>query len=192
MIETQSGTAGASFIRVYHDAIPRDLRVELMSLTASHRIDEAWRSCGTSYVRDDLFGRLVAALRPAIDRYGEIAPTTKSCHDIELPMVVRYEPVWDHFHEHADAWNAATATRQVAIVGYLNDVGLGGETEFPAFDVRVRPEAGTVLFFPSSFVFSHLAHPPISGPKFAVVTWLHFRKRLAIDAGGPTTMPFER
>ena len=95
---------------------------------------------------------------------------------IEAPNVFRYDvSEKPHlFARHADAWNTDSATRQISIIAYLNDVEEGGETEFADLDVKVAPRRGRVLVFPSSFLFMHAGLPPISGPKYVIVTWLHF------------------
>jgi prolyl 4-hydroxylase len=66
-----------------------------------------------------------------------------------------------------------TASRQVSVIVYLNDVTEGGETSFDA-GTAVEPRAGRVLVFPSSFCFQHRGNPPVSNSKYVLVAWLHF------------------
>jgi predicted 2-oxoglutarate/Fe(II)-dependent dioxygenase YbiX len=56
---------------------------------------------------------------------------------------------------------------------YLNDDYLGGEIEFPHYDVKIKPEAGTLVLFPSNYAYRHIAHEVTSGIKYALVTWIH-------------------
>jgi predicted 2-oxoglutarate/Fe(II)-dependent dioxygenase YbiX len=58
---------------------------------------------------------------------------------------------------------------------YLNDDYEGGEIEFVNFDIKIKPKAGTLIMFPSNYPYSHIAHPVISGTKYAVSTFLHER-----------------
>lgn len=78
------------------------------------------------------------------------------------------------FHKHVDAWDVASATRQISIILYLNDVAVGGETIFADLDVDVRPKEGRLIVFPSSYMFQHEGMPPISNKKYVLVSWLHF------------------
>lgn len=63
-------------------------------------------------------------------------------------------------------------TRDISIVGYLNDDFDGGETYFDRQDVKVQPEAGAVLVFPAYFTHPHQSLPVIQGQKYAFTTWL--------------------
>ena len=63
-------------------------------------------------------------------------------------------------------------SRQVSCVCYLNDDYQGGELEFPNFKVKIKPEQGMLILFPSSFPYLHIAHPITQGIKYTLVTWL--------------------
>jgi len=68
-----------------------------------------------------------------------------------------------------------TASRQVSVIIYLNDVTEGGETAFTAHaGTIVEPRAGRVLVFPSTFCFEHRGNPPVGNSKYVLVAWLHF------------------
>jgi predicted 2-oxoglutarate/Fe(II)-dependent dioxygenase YbiX len=62
--------------------------------------------------------------------------------------------------------------RSISAVMYLNDDYEGGELEFPHFDVKIKPEAGMLILFPSNYAYAHIAHPVTSGTKYALVTWI--------------------
>lgn len=63
-------------------------------------------------------------------------------------------------------------TRDISIVGYLNDDFAGGETYFDRQDVRVKPQAGAVLVFPAYFTHPHASLPILAGEKYAFTSWL--------------------
>jgi prolyl 4-hydroxylase len=63
-------------------------------------------------------------------------------------------------------------TRDISIVGYLNDDFTGGETYFDRQEVKVKPQAGAVLVFPAYFTHPHASLPIISGEKYAFTSWL--------------------
>jgi len=63
-------------------------------------------------------------------------------------------------------------TRDISVVGYLNDGFQGGETYFDRQDIKITPEAGSVLVFPSYFTHPHQSLPVTTGTKYAFTTWL--------------------
>lgn len=70
---------------------------------------------------------------------------------------------------------APTSGRHVSAICYLNNNYSGGELEFVNFKVKIKPEPGMLIMFPSNFAYSHIAHPITSGSKYAVVTWMKDR-----------------
>ena len=65
--------------------------------------------------------------------------------------------------------------RIISVIVYLNDDYEGGELEFPNFGIKIKPQAGMMVVFPSNFAYAHIAHPVTSGTKYALVTWLQDR-----------------
>jgi predicted 2-oxoglutarate/Fe(II)-dependent dioxygenase YbiX len=65
--------------------------------------------------------------------------------------------------------------RAVSAICYLNNDYEGGYVEFTNFGVKIKPEPGMLLLFPSNYAYEHIAHPVVSGTKYALVTWLHDR-----------------
>jgi hypothetical protein len=65
------------------------------------------------------------------------------------------------------------------IVCYLNDVGGGGETEFPDLGIRVRPEPGSVVYFENADQHGqpypasrHAGLPVTAGMKWISTLWI--------------------
>jgi hypothetical protein len=168
----------ARFVRAYPGAVDDGLVAELAGLTGGSRIDEDWRRCSTTPVEGDVLTRFSRVVCECFSNYRTLAPKTLTfCSRLERPNVLRYEPSAtrpERFHEHSDAWDCASSTRQVSVIAYLNDVAQGGETVFTSFNYAHRCAKGTVLLFPSNFLYHHLARPPESSPKVVVVTWIHF------------------
>ena len=72
-----------------------------------------------------------------------------------------YEP-GGYFHWHDDFAISETGNvRMIAMLIYLNDIGIGGGgyTEFIS-GKKVRPSAGRILMFPSTWNFIHRGVPP--------------------------------
>lgn len=62
--------------------------------------------------------------------------------------------------------------RCVSAILYLNSDFEGGEVEFVNFNIKIKPEPGMLLIFPSNYAYTHIAHPVTSGTKYAIVTWI--------------------
>ncbi len=65
--------------------------------------------------------------------------------------------------------------RHLAFMTYLNDVEDGGETEFFYQDVKVRPQKGLTMFWPSDWTHTHRGLPAPREQKSIVTGWLKFQ-----------------
>jgi predicted 2-oxoglutarate/Fe(II)-dependent dioxygenase YbiX len=59
---------------------------------------------------------------------------------------------------------------------YFNDDYVGGEIEFPEFDIFYKPQLGDILVFPSSFIYNHSVKEVTSGVRYAAVNWFSYAK----------------
>ncbi len=89
----------------------------------------------------------------------------------EVMNCIRYGE-GQHFQEHADHGFSYSAT--VSLVAYPNDDYEGGNLVFPKLGLDIKPKAGDLYIFPSTYLFSHRAMPVKSGMKFSVVTMLDY------------------
>lgn len=65
--------------------------------------------------------------------------------------------------------------RAISAICYMNDDYEGGSLEFPFFKLKIKPQAGMLILFPSNFAYHHIAHPITNGSKYAMVTWIKDR-----------------
>jgi Rps23 Pro-64 3,4-dihydroxylase Tpa1-like proline 4-hydroxylase len=66
------------------------------------------------------------------------------------------------------------STLKYSLVTYLNDDYEGGELEFPNHGIKIKPEAGSIIIFPSSQPYLHVSHNIKSGWKYMSPTfWLN-------------------
>jgi len=65
--------------------------------------------------------------------------------------------------------------RAISAICYLNSDYEGGEIEFVNFKIKIKPEPGMLILFPSNYAYSHIAHPVTKGKKYAIVTWIRDR-----------------
>lgn len=99
-------------------------------------------------------------------------------HDIEDLYhegynMLRYQG-GQEYKAHADG--STRDGRCVSAIVYLNNDYEGGEVEFVNFGVKIKPEPGMLLLFPSNYAYRHIAHPVTSGTKYAIVTWMKDRQ----------------
>ena len=120
------------------------------------------------------FDVVIASLKENLAKYVE--PFQKSLNvpiAPELFKVTRYD-VGGKFTMHSDNIGGATeVTRIITAIWYLNDVEEGGETEYPWQDQMIKPQQGRLLLCPVGWPYIHQGLPPVSGPKYIIITQLH-------------------
>lgn len=75
-----------------------------------------------------------------------------------------------HFSNHVD--DSPTYHRRVSTLYYLNDDYLGGEINFPRFNLSIKPLANQMIIFPSTYVYNHSVSPVTEGTRYCVVSWM--------------------
>ncbi len=75
-----------------------------------------------------------------------------------------------HLPAHQDQ---GVSSRVLSVLLYLNDDYEGGEIEFRHSNIKFKPEPGSVLFFPSNFLYVHEVYPVTKGPRYALPNWYH-------------------
>jgi predicted 2-oxoglutarate/Fe(II)-dependent dioxygenase YbiX len=118
-------------------------------------------------VQNQMYLLLLASTLPYAERYGIYE---KFGH--ENYNMLRYSGG----QEYKAHYDGDTATgRALSAIVYLNNNYEGGHVEFTNFGVKIKPEPGMLLLFPSNYAYTHIAHPVTDGTKYAIVTWLHDR-----------------
>jgi len=103
--------------------------------------------------------------------------------DSELPQLLHYG-VDGHYMPHCDGeslwkppgnepliWRKST-DRDLSTVLFLNDDFEGGDFVFPELKVRVRPEPGMLVCFPSTHEYLHGVEPVTKGTRYSIVNWM--------------------
>ncbi len=95
-------------------------------------------------------------------------------HAFEQFRIKRYNSGGeDRFDTHVDVMDYASSRRFLSFFWYLNDVEEGGETIFK--DLQIKPSKGKLVIFPPLWMFPHKGEPPISGPKYIMSAYLHYK-----------------
>lgn len=123
---------------------------------------------------DLLLGQVAIAQSLLFQEYGIPFPYAEPC------SILRYRE-GQFYHRHVDnlllssrfqELEQGIPTRDISVVGYLNETFEGGETHFDRQGITVTPEAGAVLLFPSYFTHPHESLPVKQGQKYAFTSWL--------------------
>lgn len=75
------------------------------------------------------------------------------------------------------------SSRVLSVVMYLNDDYDGGEIEFRQSNVKIKPEAGSIIFFPSNFLYIHEVMKVSNGTRYALPHWYHNMKTPIMSDG---------
>ena len=118
-------------------------------------------------VHNQMYMLLLASTIPYTERYGM---EEKLWH--EPYNMLRYSG-GQEYKAHYDG--GTETARSLSAIVYLNNDYEGGHVEFTNFGVKIKPEPGMLLLFPSNYAYTHIAHPVTDGTKYAIVTWLHDR-----------------
>jgi len=99
----------------------------------------------------------------------------------EIPQLLSYE-IGGHYCPHIDGeslwvspknemiWKKSV-DRDLSIVIFLNDNFEGGDFVFPDLKIRIRPEPGMLVCFPSNHHYMHGVEPVTKGNRYSIVCW---------------------
>ena len=88
--------------------------------------------------------------------------------------IQKYKPSQGYHAWHCDSDKIANSRRMMVSTLYLNTVEKGGETEFLYQNMRVTPEQGTLVLWPTYWTHPHRGNPPLEGNKYIINSWLEF------------------
>lgn len=120
----------------------------------------------------NISSQLFGALDQTLKHYStELYPfAEKNIKSREHTMhLLRYDES-GHLPAHQDQ---GVSSRVLSVLLYLNDDYEGGEIEFRHSNLKFKPQAGSVLFFPSNFLYVHEVYPVTKGPRYALPNWYH-------------------
>lgn len=106
------------------------------------------------------------------ERYGILS--TFSRHKVLDIKIQRTKPKQGYHIWHCENGSPLTCKRLLLVIGYLNDVEEGGETEFLYQGVRIKPTKGTIIICPAAFTHTHRGNPPLRGDKYIINTWIQY------------------
>lgn len=180
-VRTYDGLVDETFCRAVIEAygksdsatyLDREQRPSFYELNISQRFnaqDHLWM--GIQKQLTSVFTDAVQLYVEDLDLYSDF-PAKYAFEENRLKLYNNNE--YDQFKDHVDVQNYDSARRFCVCFLYLNDVSLGGETNFPKIDYAVQPKCGRILMFPATWQYRHSGRPPVSDKKYIVGTYLHY------------------
>lgn len=179
------------FIKVYPNSLPGDICDEIIKRfkkdTRTFRgttksgfkphIKNSWDLYISIYEDwKDIDEILYAALHKALADYKEHV-STMNAHILNINNhdiydrgfnVKKYIQNDGFYHWHEDS--LLEDKRIITYLWYLNDVTVGGETEF--MNYKIKPTTGTLVLFPATWTYVHKGNMPVSSDKFIITGWV--------------------
>ena len=141
--------------------IDRDIRnVDSIAISRNEVI-------GENFTRRLLDNELFKCAASAIKQYNEKFPEAMIESDSGYDLL-RYE-TGQFYKQHTDSFKAQP--RAVSCSFALNDDYEGGEWAFWDKEVKIKPKKGSVVMFPSNFMYPHEILPVTKGTRYSIITW---------------------
>lgn len=128
-------------------------------------------------IKSSLYDTLSSNIKDVYDHFSKTLYPYASRNikgDVTAISVLKYEKS-GFLPEHIDQ---GISSRVLSVLVYLNDDYDGGEITFPNIGddgITIKPEAGSVIFFPSNFVGVHSVAEITNGTRYALPNWYHNR-----------------
>jgi predicted 2-oxoglutarate/Fe(II)-dependent dioxygenase YbiX len=114
----------------------------------------------------ELHNELLETFVNYIGEYMKLYPNCKITKGEHLRIGRYYEQ--GHYKPHCDS---SDSSRILSGVLYLNDDYEGGELLFNHLDLKIKPNKGDLILFPSNYVFTHESLPVTKGTKYIALSW---------------------
>jgi hypothetical protein len=118
-------------------------------------------------LRKELDERFYLCASTAINEYRKLFPEVGSESDTGYNLL-RYD-MGQFYTQHTDSFKAQQ--RSVSCSFLLNDDYEGGEFAFFNREIMIRGGKGSIVMFPSNFMFPHEILPVTSGTRYSIITW---------------------
>jgi len=180
------------YIQVFENIIPLDLCDGFLNeyvnsnewgatYIGSHNpsIDKSIRNCdtiGTSYdiiisqnqeIRKSLDNQMFKCANDAIKLYNQVFPEAKIEQDSGYELL-RYNE-GQFYIQHTDSFKGNP--RAVSCSFMINDDYEGGEFAFFNREKLYKVKKGSVIMFPSNFMYPHEIMPVTKGTRYSIITW---------------------
>jgi hypothetical protein len=144
-------------------------------------IDKSYKDCSELVLNENeiLCRKYVDALQYCCQEYIKQYPFCnnyspwKICEPINIQQYGTNQG-FHQYHTERIGSNGIQATRHLVFMTYLNDVEVGGETEFPQQKVFIKPKKGLTLIWPADWTHTHRGIPAPLEEKYIVTGWYNY------------------
>lgn len=120
-------------------------------------------------VRNQIITQLNGAMFFAINKYKRsYAPGLTATRNSGFELLQYSEECF--YKEHVDSFS--NLHRHIAVSFHLNDDYEGGEFGFYNGRHKVKAKKGSVVIFPSNFMYPHEIFPVTKGKRYSIITWI--------------------
>lgn len=114
---------------------------------------------------------LISSIDNALIKYYDVYPRAEKniMSKEKFPKLLKYSN-GDLMPAHSDH---GTTSRTLSLILYLNDNYNGGEVFFPYLNKSIKPASGSVIIFPSNFIYTHEVKAIKSGIRYSFPNWFH-------------------
>lgn len=88
--------------------------------------------------------------------------------------IQRYFPNEGFYQWHSERGGLAKADRHLVFMTYLNDVVDGGETEWYHQKMKIKPEKGLTVIWPTDWTYTHRGLTSPTQTKYIATGWFNF------------------
>ena len=181
-----------SFIFEKKNALPGDVCVEIIERFEQNPDDQYQGRVGQQTAEDtdikrstdlvvsdkphwkDIDRLLFSSLDRALHEFNNLYPFFKGQFK-DMGYSVQRTTAGEYYHWHIDGGSHEFSHRQLVAIWYLNKLnGSGGTTEFRYQKIKVKPEAGKLILFPSFWTHEHRGQTLQQGSKYIATTWVVF------------------
>lgn len=179
------------YIHVFEDIVSEQICDEILSeyensndwsdtMVGDMNVDKNIRNCDQILIsspetiaknnekRTKIDNMLISCVRSAVDRYSRIHK--EFLIDIDTGyQLLRYKE-GNFYIQHTDSFKKEQ--RSVSCSIQLNDDYEGGEFAFFDRQTKIKAKKGSVIMFPSNFMFPHEIMPVTKGIRYSIITWL--------------------
>lgn len=118
-------------------------------------------------LRKELDEKFYVCASQAINEYRKLFPEVASESDTGYNLL-RYN-TGQFYVQHTDSFKAQQRTVSCSFL--LNDDYEGGEFAFFNREIMIRGGKGSIVMFPSNFMYPHEIMPVTSGTRYSIITW---------------------
>ena len=136
---------------------------------------------GKDFILRDYFRELQEACVQWMDKY-PVPRDNFGPWSILAPMNIQhYKPGGGYFQLHNERDMYGHTRRMLTFMTYLNTVNDGGETEWPNQEIKIKPEKGLTVFWPTDFTHMHKGIVSPTEHKYITTGWYEFKEERIED-----------